>query len=230
MAEAEQRYADIYEEYEGAREFYAGVEAAMHKASQEYLKDKRQWKEASEAAARQAEGLQAQLAAERAARDAAEAALAQLQDRAEALEMELQAARGAAAAAAAAREAALAGESAALGQLAAAQQAQQEAEQRAERHAEERERAERDAAKARVDAQRWPAALLRTRVHLLAWPARAHSCRCAGCRVHCRGVRRSTMRGLHPLTLLPPLPNLRAAARPTRPAASSKSWRSGRRR
>lgn len=43
LAESEQQYAEIYEEYEKAREFYAGVEAAMHKAQQQYVRDKREW-------------------------------------------------------------------------------------------------------------------------------------------------------------------------------------------
>jgi hypothetical protein len=79
LLEAEQRYAEIYEEYEKAREWYTGVEQETHKAAQEYLRDKRQWQEASEAAAKEIADLKRQLAAERKARDAAETKLATLQ-------------------------------------------------------------------------------------------------------------------------------------------------------
>lgn len=34
LAESEQQYAEIYDEYEKAREFYAGIEAATHAAQQ----------------------------------------------------------------------------------------------------------------------------------------------------------------------------------------------------
>jgi hypothetical protein len=79
LAEAEQQYAEIYDEYEKAREFYASVEALTANAQQDYLRDKRQWQEASEADARTIADLQRQLAAERAGRDAAEAQLATAQ-------------------------------------------------------------------------------------------------------------------------------------------------------
>ncbi len=79
LAEADQQYAEIYEEYEKAREFYAKVEAEMRKASETYLRDKRQWAEATAADARARGDLQKQLDSERAARDAAEAALAAAQ-------------------------------------------------------------------------------------------------------------------------------------------------------
>ena len=50
-----------------------------HRASQDYLREKRQWQEASDAEARAAADLQKQLAAERGGRDAAEALVATLQ-------------------------------------------------------------------------------------------------------------------------------------------------------
>lgn len=125
LVESEQQYAEIYEEHEKAREFYAGVEAAMHKAQQQYVRDKREWQvstgstrwcgpaavyglltvfvetrwivtelwrgvstwycrhsqEASEEGAKALADAQAQLAAERSARDAADAQLATLQVR-----------------------------------------------------------------------------------------------------------------------------------------------------
>jgi chromosome segregation ATPase len=154
LAETEQQYAEIYEAYEKDREFFPQVEAAMHKASQEHMKEQRQWKEASEAAATAAANLEKQLGSERAARDAAEARLATLQDQVQQLEDELAALRREAAACAAQREAALAGESTALAQAAAAAQTAAEAEARALQHAEQRDQAEHEAAKARVDAQR----------------------------------------------------------------------------
>lgn len=165
LAESEQQYAEIYDEFEKAREFYSGVEAAMHKAQQvrrcslavprgfagmcclglracgcrqgmlggwlaeavrpasgqvqrgwqidtaspaagsgqararappdttapislppplqplpqDYMKEQRQWKEASAAEAQRLADLEKQLGAERAGRDAAEAKLAVLQ-------------------------------------------------------------------------------------------------------------------------------------------------------
>lgn len=77
-----------------------------------------------------------------------------LQDKVGQLEAELASTREALKAAQRDREAALAAESAALEQAAAAQTAQATAEERALQHAEERERAEQESARARVDAQR----------------------------------------------------------------------------
>lgn len=71
------------------------------------------------------------------------------------LESELAAARGELETARHERKAALAAESKALEAQAAALVAERAAEERAVQHAEERERAEAEAAKARVDAQRW---------------------------------------------------------------------------
>lgn len=207
LAESEQQYAEIFDEYEKAREFYAGIEDATHKAqqvggsqcgrwctgdggvcamqstwvhaasqcrpvapwpaccaadpappsspySQDYLRDQRQWKEASASTAQRIAELEQQLAAERAGRDAAEAQLAMLQDRVQQLEGELSGVREELATARREREAALAAESAALQRQEASAQAQAQAEERCLQHAEERERAEQEAAKARVDAQR----------------------------------------------------------------------------
>lgn len=78
-----------------------------------------------------------------------------LQDQVQQLEAELASSREALQAAQHDREAALAAESAALEQAEAAQAARAAAEERALQHAEERERAEQESARARVDAQRW---------------------------------------------------------------------------
>lgn len=147
LAESEQQYAEIYDAFENAKEFYGGIEAAMHKAQQvkagggcwvlgwrgwlqaplcsgwvvpatpseplagvtvaacphlratnrqptllpacqsfcltarqqEYMREQRQWKEATAADARRLADLEQQLGAERAGRDAAETQLAVLQ-------------------------------------------------------------------------------------------------------------------------------------------------------
>lgn len=78
---------------------------------------------------------------------------AALQDKVQQLEGELADTRQALEEAQQQREAALAAESAALEQQQAAAAAQAAAEERALQHAEERERAEQEASKARVDAQ-----------------------------------------------------------------------------
>lgn len=219
------------------------------------MKEQRQWKEASAAEARRASDLEAQLAAERTGRDAAEAQLATLQvrqgvgreaghdvpsagcmgsdgsrrlpcitrlpaapapkDKVQQLEAELAAARDELAAAVQQREEALAAESAALQRQEAAAAAQAEAEARCLQHAEERERAEQEAAKARVDAQRCverllPPAFQRAagEVHQARPPLPAAHCRCPRLAPACSA----------------------AAARRMPPAASLWSWRSGRRR
>lgn len=76
------------------------------------------------------------------------------QDKVQQLEAELSSTKEALATAQREREAAMAAESAALERQAAAAAAQEDAEARCLAHAEERERAEQEAAKARVDAQR----------------------------------------------------------------------------
>lgn len=118
------------------------------------------------------------------------------QDKVQQLEAELASTKEALATAQREREAALAAESTALQQQEAAAAAQEEAEARCLTHAEERERAEQEAAKARVDAQRcgWgvPAAGMRAGLDLAAaggagagraaWMLRgAAGCSRAGC-------------------------------------------------
>lgn len=79
LAASEQNYAELFEQRETESAFWGKVDAEMQRASQEYLRDKRQWQEQSDADVKTIADLQKQLAAERGARITAETQLAILQ-------------------------------------------------------------------------------------------------------------------------------------------------------